>query len=144
MSGTPPIGYRMRYESMFNAKKGGDELVETGILEPDLEPQPRIGFSKMYTRADLVRLIGSLDAAGQMEVRPLAAHLYQQGYRNVKGVPLTGSAVRTIVENPVYAGWLSWHERKWRRLPGEAQERVSGPHEPLWSEDLWGEVQRSS
>ena len=35
VSGTPPIGYRMRYERRFNAKKGGDELVETGILEPD-------------------------------------------------------------------------------------------------------------
>ena len=46
-------------------------------------------------------------------------YLSRQGYRNAKGLPLTGSAVRTIVENPVYAGWLSWHERKSRRQPGE-------------------------
>ena len=141
VSGSAPIGYRMRYEPQYNAKKGGTELVETGFLEPDLEPQPRIGFSETYTRADLVRLIGELYAAGRMGVRPLAAHLNLQGYRTAKGTPFSGNAIRTIVENPVYAGWLAWHERKWRRLPGEVQERVRAPHVPLWSDELWQQVQ---
>ena len=140
-SGTPPIGYRMGYEAVFNAGKGMTEPVETGVLEPDLEPQPRIGFSETYHRADLVRMIGDLYAAGGMGVRPLAAYLNQQGYRNAKGAPLSGSTIRTIVENPVYAGWLAWHERTWRRLHGEFEERVRGPHQPLWSDALWEQIQ---
>ncbi len=63
-SGTVPIGYRMSYETVYNKVKGGSELVETGKLVLDTEPQPRIGFGSTYTRADLVRLIGETYATG--------------------------------------------------------------------------------
>ena len=141
VSGTAPLGYRMGYQAVFNPAKGMAEPVETGILEPDVEPQPRIGFSETYTRADLVRIIGDLYAAGGIGVRPLAAHLNQQGYRTAKGAPLSGGAIRTVVENPVYAGWIAWHERTWRRLHGEVEERVRGPHQPLWSDAQWEQIQ---
>jgi len=136
-SGTPPLGYRMGYEAVFNPKKGMVEPVETGILEPDTEPQPRVGHGDTYTRADLARLIGELYASGRVGARGLAAHLNAQGYRNAKGEPFSGGSIRHILESPALAGWLSWHQRADKRLKGEEEERVRGPHMALWTDELW-------
>ena len=46
------------YNTKVYRKQGGSELVETGKLVLDTEPQPRIGFGETYTPADLVRRIG--------------------------------------------------------------------------------------
>ena len=143
-SGTVPIGYRMGYTAEFNPAKGTTEPLETGVLLPDLQPQPLIGFSATYTRADLVRLIGETYATGRFGFRPLAAHLNLLGYRNAQGEPFSGSAIRTIVSNPVYVGQIGWHKRpdKERKAHAfHATEWKQGQHEPLWSEALWARIQ---
>jgi DNA invertase Pin-like site-specific DNA recombinase len=138
-SGRPPLGYVMEYVTQFNPTKRADEPIETGRLLPDDAPQPRIGRGQLYTRADLVRHVGRLYASGRYGHRSLAAQLNREGYRNMAGRPFTGSAIRVIVTNPVYVGLLAWN-RKRRRLAGEEVELVRGPHEPLWSEGLWGQI----
>jgi site-specific DNA recombinase len=138
-SGMAPIGYLMDYETHYSESKRGDERFETGRLIPDDEPQPRIGFGDVYTRADLVRLIGQLYCSGRFGARSLAQHLNRLGYRNKVGRPFTGSAVRVIVANPTYAGYLSWN-RKARRLQGEEPEMVEGPHVALWSREVWEQI----
>ena len=139
-SGTVPIGYRMSYETVYNKVKGGSELVETGKLVLDTEPQPRIGFGSTYTRADLVRLIGETYASGILGFRPLAAHMNLLGYRNALGEPFSGSSIRVIVSNPVYVGQVGWHPRpdKERKAHNfQETEWKQGEHEPIWDESLW-------
>ena len=139
-SGTVPIGYRMAYETIYNKVKGGSELVETGKLVLDTEPQPRIGFGATYTRADLVRLIGETYASGILGFRPLAAHMNLLGYRNTLGEPFSGSSIRVIVSNPVYVGQVGWHPRpdKERKAHNfHDTEWKQGEHEPIWNESLW-------
>lgn len=143
-SGTVPIGYRMGYVERFNHAKSMTEPVETGVLVPDTEPQPLIGFGATYTRADLVRLIGTKYATSGLGFRPLAAHLNALGYRNSRGEPFSGNAIRVIVSNPVYVGRIGWHKRpdKERKAHGFREtEWKQGGHEPLWSEGLWAAVQ---
>ena len=139
-SGTVPIGYRMSYETVYNKTKGGSELVETGKLVLDTEPQPRIGFGETYTRADLVRRIGETYATGTFGFRPLAAHMNLLGYRNALGEPFSGSSIRVIVSNPVYVGRVGWHRRpdKERKAHNfQDPEWKQGEQEPIWSESLW-------
>ena len=138
-SGMAPIGYVMEYETRFNPTKRAEEPVETGKLLPDEEPQPRIGYGDIYSRADLVRLIGRLYGSGRYGHRSMAPYLNRLGYRNKEGRPFTGSAVRVIVGNPTYVGYLAWN-RKRKRLDGEEPELVTGPHEPLWSVELWEQM----
>ena len=143
-SGTVPIGYRMDYTAVYNPAKGLTEPVETGMLIPDIAPQPLIGFGATYTRADLVRLIGETYATGRLGFRPLAAHLNLLGYRNALGEPFSGSAIRVIVGNPVYVGRFGWHRRpdKERKAHAfDATEWAEGRHEPLWSESLWASIE---
>ena len=138
-SGQPPIGYLMEYEQRFNPTKRAEEPVETGRLLPDEDPQPRIGFGDTYTRAELVRLIGRLYASGRYGDRSLAPYLNRLGYRNKAGRPFTGSAVRVILGNATYAGMLAWNLKR-KRQAGEQSELVPGPHEPLWSVELWDQI----
>ena len=143
-SGTVPIGYRMQYEAVYNPAKGTTEPVETGVLVPDTEPQPLIGFGATYTRADLVRLIGETYATGRFGFRPLAAHLNLLGYRNMLGEPFSGNAIRVIVSNPVYIGLIGWHKRPDKERKAHDfydTEWKQGTHEPLWSEALWESIQ---
>jgi hypothetical protein len=143
-SGTVPIGYRMSYETVFNKTKGGPELVETGKLVLDSEPQPRIGFVETYTRSDLVRLIGEAYATGRMGFRPLAAHMNLLGYRNAQGEPLSGSSIRVIISNPVYVGLVGWHRRPDKERKAHSFRETEwrpGEHEPIWSESLWQSIQ---
>jgi DNA invertase Pin-like site-specific DNA recombinase len=138
-SGMAPLGYLMEYESRYNPTKRAEEPVETGRLVPDHEPQPRIGYGDLYSRADLVRLIGRRYASGLYGARTLAAYLNRQGYRNKEGRPFTDSALRVIVGNPTYSGLLAWNRKK-KRLDGEELELVEGSHEPLWSPELWAQM----
>ncbi len=143
-SGTVPIGYRMEYEPRFNPTKDATELVETGRLLPDTRPQPLIGFNATYTRADLLRLIGETYATGRLGFRPLAAHFNLLGYRNSRGQPFSGNAVRVILSNPVYVGLIGWHKRPDKERKAHdfyETEWKQGPHEPLWSPALWEAIQ---
>ena len=66
------------------------------------------------------------------------------GYRNAKGEPFSGNAIRVIVSNPVYVGLMGWHRRpdEERKAHGFLEtESKRGPHEPLWSEPLWTSIE---
>jgi hypothetical protein len=138
-SGMPPVGYVMEYQPAYNPLKRSLEPVETGRLIPNLEVQPRIGYGETYTRADLIRLIRRLYVSGRFGDRSLAPYLNAQGYRNKEGRLLTGASIRHILCNPTYAGYLAWNIKK-RRLAHEEVELIEGPHEPLWSRELWAQI----
>ncbi|MEJ7747850.1 MAG: recombinase family protein [Candidatus Limnocylindrales bacterium] len=129
----------MEYELLYNRVKRATEPVGTGRLLPDDEPQRRIGFGDTYTRADLIRLVGTLYASGRFGERTLAPHLNRLGYRNREGQPFTGSSIRVILANPTYVGLLGWNVKRKRRA-GEQPELVDGPQEPLWSVELWDQI----
>jgi DNA invertase Pin-like site-specific DNA recombinase len=140
-SGTPPIGYLMEFEDVWVDSKRGTERQETGHLIPDDEPRTFDGGSGTYTNAGLARHLGLLYAAGALGTRPLAARLNREGYRTRRGAPFTGNALRHVLESPTYAGFLSWHHRKDRRARGEQLELVAGSWEPLWTPELWEQIQ---
>ncbi len=140
-SGTPPIGYLMDFEDVWSDSKRGTERHETGHLIHDDEPRALDGGSGTYTNAGLVRHIGELYAAGSLGARPLAALLNREGYRTRTETPFTGNALRHILESPTYAGFLSWHHRKDKRGRGEQLELVAGAWEPLWTPELWEQIQ---
>ncbi len=140
-SGTVPIGYVMEYADVAVPGAKAWERRDTGKLLPDVAPRPRIGHGDLYTNADLVRLVGRLYASGRYGSRSLAAHLNREGYRTARGGPFTGAALRHMVERPTYAGLLTWHHRADKRSRGEEAESVDGGWEPLWSAELWQQVQ---
>lgn len=140
-SGTVPIGYVMEYQDVAVPGAKGWERKDTGRLLLDEAPRPRIGHGDLYTNAELVRLVGRLYASGRYGSRSLAAHLNLEGYRTAKGAPFTGAALRHMIERPTYAGFLSWHHRADKRQRGEEAEVVEGAWEPLWSPELWQQVQ---
>ena len=141
-SGSPPIGYAMEYVDVeLPGSAKGWERRDTGRLLPDREPRPRVGQGDTYTNADLVERIGQLYASGSYGFRSLAVHLNRGGYRNRRGEPFAGGTIRHILESPTYAGYLSWHHRVDKRGRGEQLELVDGPHEGLWSRELWARIE---
>ncbi|HEV8546210.1 MAG TPA: recombinase family protein [Candidatus Limnocylindrales bacterium] len=157
-SGSPPIGYVMEYEEVYNPTKRATEARDTGRLVPDTEPRARVGFDETYTNADLVRLIGELYASGRFGTRALAVHLNGLGYRTPVrpaghvaaialrgpgGAPFDGHTIRKIIENPTYAGFLSWHhrtDREHRDQPFAQAALVDAPWDPLWPRELWDRI----
>ena len=155
-SGSPPIGYVMEYEDVDVGGAKGHERRDTGKLLVDDAPRELVGSAGTYTNAGLVRHIGELYAAGSLGARPLAAVLNREGYRTPLrpqghekaiahrgpgGAPFTGNAIRHILESPTYAGFLSWHHRKDKRGRGDTGELVKGSWEPLWTPELWEQIQ---
>lgn len=69
---------------------------------------------------------------------PIGANAYPSA-RNKQGKPFTDSAVRVIVGNPTYVGLLAWNRKK-KRLDGDDPELIEGGHEPLWSAELWDQM----
>ena len=140
-SGPAPIGYRMGYLDRWDPTTQATEPIETGTLIPDLVE--RLGATDtVYTNADLVRHLGEIYAQGKLGARPLAARLNAEGYRTPKGKKFGRASIRRIVENPVYAGFSSWHQRADERLHGQAETAPVRTHEPIWDEPLWERIQR--
>lgn len=141
-SGTAPLGYRMGYESTWDAARQVSVPVETGRLVPDTVERTR-DDGATYTNAELVATIGELYATGRMGARPMAAHLNAEGYRTVSGGLFSGGSIRHILENPAYNGWTTRHQRQDKRRHGEAPSEPVLTHEPLWDDRLWRAIQKA-
>ena len=88
--GNLPIGYT--YELAQDGK--------TKRIVPDkvLAPMIRQGFE--------------LYATGECSYKTLATWANSQGYRTMKGLPFNLFSWEVILNNPTYAGWVSYHRRR--------------------------------
>ncbi len=109
-NGAPPLGYR----SQLGASGRREQKV------PDLGAMPAL----------LALLRGY--AGGDHSYQSLADELNSQGFRTRLGEPFTLGAVKSVVDNPFYAGKVYFHRGK----PDE--EVVEGVHEvPEEVKELW-------
>jgi len=57
--------------------------------------------------------------------------------------PFSGGSIRHMIENPVYAGFIAWHQRNDKGRPVlDFDETLvtGGAHEPLWPAPLWEQI----
>lgn len=95
--------------------------------------------------AEIVRLIFGQYLQGK-GYRAIANFLNKQGYQTVKGNSFTTIAVKGILMNPTYAGYLrygkyiNWEEKRRKGLnPHPIQ--VEGSHEPIIEKEVYHHIQ---
>ena len=103
--------------------------------------------------AETVRAVFSLYAGDpSMGTVRLCARLNGLGYRSATGKAFNVGIVKDILQNPVYAGFVTWGRRRTVKTIVNGQLACScprkkdypvfkGKHEPLISEELWNAVQ---
>jgi site-specific DNA recombinase len=72
-------------------------------------------------------------------------HLNTKGYKTKKNNHFGINSIKTILENPTYAGYIRWGKHmEWtaKRRAGKQKdvELIKGDHEPIISEELWERV----
>lgn len=95
--------------------------------------------------AKIVRLIYSKYLEG-MGYRHIANHLNRQGYRTVKSNEFSSVAVRDILKNKIYGGYIEYAryedwDTKRRRGKNDNPIIVKGHHEPIIDEEMYQKVQ---
>lgn len=96
--------------------------------------------------AEIVRLIFSHYLLGE-GYRAIANRLNRRGLKTVKGNTFSTSAIKDIIHNKVYGGYIEYArytnwETKRRKGKNEQPILVKGTHEPILSEDLYHAVQK--
>src|SRR5690625_4675850 len=77
--------------------------------------------------------------------KSIVNHINTKGYRTKKGNPFGINSVKTILENPTYAGFIRWGLHKnWseKRRSGRQQEvtLIPGKHEAIIDSTLWRRI----
>lgn len=103
--------------------------------------------------ADAVKLIFDLYVHEAMGAKKIANRLNYLGYRTSTGKEFYGSAVLNIIKNKVYCGYVQWRKKEEKKSkdpnkktdvrtrPVEEWIEAVGKHEPLVSEELYGQAQ---
>src|SRR5690606_7350329 len=95
--------------------------------------------------SQIVKEIYELRAMGYGYKR-IVNHVNTKGFKTKKGNPFGINSIKTILENPTYAGFIRWGKHKnWseKRRSGKQDnvELVKGQHPPIIDEELWNRVQ---
>jgi site-specific DNA recombinase len=84
--------------------------------------------------APLVRRAFELMATGRYKKTAVLAIISDEGLRTARGKPLSPQTFHKLLQNPLYAGWVTLTSDK-------TFERVRGLHAPLVSQQLFDDVQ---
>lgn len=98
--------------------------------------------------AEIVKVIYNTyeDGSGY---KAIATLLNNEGYKTVKGNYFSISAVKYILQNPIYAGkvqfnkYVDWNTKRRKGLNKEGPLIVEGKHEAIISAVQWGRVQNA-
>ena len=110
----------------------------------------RIEDKKLVTvpeEAEIVKLIYELYRRDDMMISTIMNYLKEHGYhRTVKGQEriFDTNMIRTILDNPIYCGRISYNRRTNNKDPNYKQKpiiEVKGKHEPLVDEETWERLQ---
>lgn len=77
--------------------------------------------------------------------KSIVNHVNTKGFKTKKGNPFGINSIKTILDNPTYAGYIRWGKhRNWseKRRSGKQEnvELVKGEHEAIIDRDLWESV----
>lgn len=95
--------------------------------------------------SNVVKEIFELRAMGK-GYKSIVNHINTKGFKTKKGNPFGINAVKTILENPIYAGYIRWGKFKnWsdKRRAGKQDniQLVKGEHPAIIEQELWERVQ---
>lgn len=95
--------------------------------------------------SQIVKEIFEMRAIGH-GYKSIVNHVNTKGFKTKMGNPFGINSIKTILENPTYAGFIRWGKHKnWseKRRGGKQDnvELVKGQHPVIIEEDLWNRVQ---
>src|SRR5699024_5222454 len=126
-------------EGLWN---GGQVLGYTTVKEPSTNRKGEV--SKLYINdeeAMIIRKIFDMYVNGH-GYKAISNHLNKQGFRTKKNNPFSITAIKTIITNPVYAGYIrynvrrDWSEKRRNNINPDPII-VPGQHEAIISVEVW-------
>lgn len=99
-----------------------------------------LGLVIVEDQANIVRMIFNLYANTRMGFYEIARHLNRLGYKTKKGGAFEARAIRYIIQNPIYKGYLRWNYANAAHVINDESEWiiVKSPLVPvIVSEELW-------
>src|SRR5690625_3841332 len=126
-------------EGLWN---GGQVLGYNTVKEPSTNRKGEV--SKLYINdeeAIIIRKIFDMYVNGH-GYKAISNHLNKQGFRTKKNNPFSITAIKTIISNPVYAGYIrynvrrDWSEKRRNNINPDPII-VLGQHEAIISVEVW-------
>lgn len=146
------VGEYERNIIIDNVKLGQEQRAYDGytngarVLGYDKPESPREPVQINIYEAEIIRQIFDLYQSGK-GFRAIANHLNKQGFKTKKEKPFSISAVKYILNNPIYAGKVRFnlyldYEKRGRKNKNEDYILVEGKHKPIITKEQWTLVQK--
>lgn len=140
------IAENVKMGMLARAKEGrwnGGQVLGYDVVEVPNESKRRKNTYLVMNEkeANIVRCIFQMYTSGH-GYKSIANCINKKGYRTKKGKTFSLNAIKTIVTNPVYAGYIrynvrrDWNEKR-RNNVNPNPVIVKGEHEPIISEKIW-------
>ncbi|WP_225340561.1 recombinase family protein [Lysinibacillus capsici] len=145
------IAENVKMGMIARAKDGqwnGGQVMGYDVVEKDSENKKRkqTGLQINEQEAKIIRLIFQMYTTGH-GYKAIANKINQDGYRTKKNKTFSLNAIKTIVTNPVYAGYIrynvrrDWNEKR-RNNINPNPIIVKGEHPSIISEETWKIAQK--
>lgn len=145
------IAENVKMGMIARAKDGqwnGGQVMGYDVVEKDSENKKRkkTGLQINEQEAKIIRLIFKMYTTGH-GYKAIANKINQDGYRTKKNKTFSLNAIKTIVTNPVYAGYIrynvrrDWNEKR-RNNINPNPIIVKGEHPSIISEETWKIAQK--
>jgi len=145
------IAENVKMGMIARAKDGqwnGGQVMGYDVVEKDSENKKRkqTGLQINEQEAKIIRLIFKMYTTGH-GYKAIANKINQDGYRTKKNKTFSLNAIKTIVTNPLYAGYIrynvrrDWNEKR-RNNINPNPIIVKGEHPSIISEETWKIAQK--
>ncbi len=145
------IAENVKMGMIARAKEGkwnGGHILGYDVLEVDGENKKRKNTALVINEreAHIIRTIFHMYTTGQ-GYKAIANFINRAGYRTKKNKTFSLNAIKTIVTNPVYAGYIrynvrrDWNEKRRNNINPDPVI-VQGCHEAIISEETWQIAQK--
>lgn len=140
------IAENVKMGMLARAKEGrwnGGQVLGYDVVEIPSDTKKRKDSHLVINQKEaiIVRYIFQMYTSGH-GYKSIANCINKKGYRTKKGKTFSLNAIKTIVTNPVYAGYIrynvrrDWNEKRRNNInPNPVIQK--GEHEPLISEEVW-------
>lgn len=140
------IAENVKMGMIARAKEGrwnGGQVLGYDVVELPVENRKRknTGLRINEKEAAIIRTIFHLYTTGH-GYKAIANKINRSGYRTKRNKTFSLNAIKTIVTNPVYAGYIrynvrrDWNEKR-RNNVNPNPVIVPGSHDPIISEEIW-------
>ncbi|NKB70572.1 MAG: hypothetical protein GKR89_26175 [Candidatus Latescibacteria bacterium] len=142
MGGVPPYGYMTRRTFIDSLLKQGLSETEAFALASSKTPKDKALYIN-EPEAEMVRTIFNLYINEDFSLAQVQSHLNTR-YRARNGGLFRRAQICSILNHPVYAGFIRWNKRSNSKDKLNNREDwliTKGVHEPILSEALWDQAQ---